>query len=101
MSHPCRRPSLVPCAFAELLARALGLRRRGLSGDACASRVGREPRRRDLFRPAVVALENREGPTTLFGLPFPPLFGSWLNLGNLRGGGRSGAAKGSIRGTRR
>jgi hypothetical protein len=79
ISHPCRRPSLVSWAFAGLLACALGLRRWWLTGAACTRRVECEPRRRDLFRPLVVALENREGPTTLFGLPFPSLLGGWFN----------------------
>src|SRR5262249_42643305 len=84
MSHPCRRSSLVCWAFSGLLACAVGLRRWCFPDQAGTSPVEPEPRRRDLFRPSVDALERREGPTAWFGSAFlAPLLGdvSLVNLG--------------------
>jgi hypothetical protein len=63
------------------------------AGRACAGCVERDPRRRDLFRPFLDALENREAPDTLVDFALP---GPWSDNGNLDnlGGGAGWIGKG-------
>jgi hypothetical protein len=97
MSHLCRCPSLVCYIASWLLALALGLRRWWLTGRPVGAGTEREPRRRDLFRPAVYTLEERAGPTSFFGLAVPALGNGDVNLDNLGGGGQPRLARGSAR----
>jgi YD repeat-containing protein len=85
--HPRRCPS-VPSSIQSCWSKFVaGWRHLWCAGRACDVCSERDPRRRDLFRPWLDFLENREAPDTLFGFALPAPWSAAQDLDNLGGGG--------------